>query len=59
VAILPYIFKPFYSTKQRAMGLGLPGARYIVEKHRGSLTGQNRPGGGAHFTITMPLNPEK
>jgi K+-sensing histidine kinase KdpD len=39
----------------RGVGLGLTICRAIVESHRGSISGSNRPGGGAVFTFTLPL----
>jgi signal transduction histidine kinase len=36
-------------------GLGLYITRQIVEQHRGSITAENRPTGGARFVIKVPL----
>jgi two-component system sensor histidine kinase KdpD len=35
-------------------GLGLALARRLVELHRGTLVGTNRPDGGAQFVVTLP-----
>jgi len=61
--ILPRIFDPYFSTKQRGeqrgMGLGLTVARSIVEKHGGTLTVASQPGEGTTVEITLPaLSPE-
>ena len=37
------------------VGLGLSICRAIVEAHQGRIVGMNRPGGGATFTLTLPL----
>jgi len=36
------------------VGLGLAICRAIVGAHDGAITGENRPGGGARFTIELP-----
>ncbi|GAB5543885.1 MAG: hypothetical protein SangKO_036450 [Sandaracinaceae bacterium] len=52
---LAQIFEPFHTTRIHGTGLGLPIARRIVEGHRGTIEVANRDGGGATFTITLPL----
>jgi two-component system sensor histidine kinase KdpD len=37
------------------VGLGLAICRAIVESHGGKITAANRPGGGANFTLNLPL----
>jgi two-component system sensor histidine kinase KdpD len=37
------------------VGLGLAICRAIIESHQGKITANNRPGGGASFTFTLPL----
>lgn len=55
--VLPYIFDPFYTTRGvgGGTGLGLTVARDIVLTHGGTITADNRPGGGARFTVELPL----
>ncbi len=48
------IFLPFVSTKADGLGLGLPIVRRIVEEHGGSVSCQNRAGGGAAFVVRLP-----
>lgn len=49
------LFEPYTSGKPDGNGLGLSIARQIVTGHAGALTAANRPGGGAEFTLTLPL----
>jgi signal transduction histidine kinase len=49
------IFEPFVSTKETGMGLGLAVSRRIVEAHGGTVTAADNPGGGARFTIWLPV----
>jgi two-component system sensor histidine kinase HydH len=51
-----HIFDPFITTKTRGTGLGLSIARRIAEQHRGTLTGETHPKGGAVFRLALPLD---
>jgi signal transduction histidine kinase len=53
-ADLPHIFEPFYRGNKGGNGLGLAISRAIVEKHGGSITAANSPGGGAMINILFP-----
>jgi signal transduction histidine kinase len=50
------IFEPFEQVTSRrgGLGLGLPIARYLVERHGGKLTVHSRPGAGSRFTVRLP-----
>ena len=52
------LFEKFYRGDERkagGLGLGLSIARGFVEAHGGKLTAENRDGGGARFTIHLPI----
>jgi signal transduction histidine kinase len=55
---LTRIMEPMFSTKARGIGLGLPLARSILEKHRGRMEVASQPGEGAAFTVWLPAAPE-
>jgi signal transduction histidine kinase len=48
------IFEPFFSTREKGTGLGLPLARKIVQAHGGSLEVASRPG-RTLFTAALPV----
>lgn len=48
------IFEPFYTTKERGLGMGLAICRRIATAHGGVLVMQNRPGEGASFRLALP-----
>jgi signal transduction histidine kinase len=52
---LSKIFEAGFSTRAGSPGLGLAVCRKIVEQHGGALSGHNRAGGGANFTMKLPL----
>ncbi|MCW3988481.1 MAG: PAS domain S-box protein [Candidatus Bathyarchaeota archaeon] len=55
------LFKPFYTTKPKGMGLGLASTKRMVAVQGGTISFETRDGKGSTFTITLPLkkNPEQ
>jgi signal transduction histidine kinase len=51
------VFTPFFTTKARGSGLGLPTAKRLVEAVNGRITIDCPPAGGTTVTITLPLAP--
>jgi PAS domain S-box-containing protein len=49
------VFEAFYTTKSSGTGLGLWLVRRVVEDAGGSIDAGGRRGGGAVFTVRMPL----
>lgn len=56
---LPYIFDPYFSTKQRGiqkgMGLGLSVSYSIVSRHQGCITVESQRGNGTSFFVHLPV----
>jgi signal transduction histidine kinase len=52
---LPFIFRPFYTTKGNGTGLGLSLVRRIVEDHRGRIEVESEVGHGTEFLVTLPI----
>jgi PAS domain S-box-containing protein len=49
------IFTPFFSTKPKGSGLGLPIVRKIVDAHDGRIDVSSAPGAGTRFRVTLPI----
>jgi two-component system sensor histidine kinase KdpD len=59
--VLPRLFDKFYrvpGSMAGGTGLGLSIVRGFVEAHRGTIQVENREGGGARFTIRLPMQTE-
>jgi signal transduction histidine kinase len=52
---LARIFRAFFTTKSKGMGLGLSISRTIIEAHDGTLSARSAPGKGATFRIELPV----
>ncbi|MFP4446223.1 MAG: ATP-binding protein [Desulfosudaceae bacterium] len=59
--VLAHIFEPFYTTKEegKGTGLGLSLVYSIIDEHGGTISADNKPEGGAVFTIELPVETEK
>jgi heavy metal sensor kinase len=59
---LPHIFDRFYRVDRArsrdggGVGLGLSICRWIAEAHGGSIHADSSPGGGATFTVDLPMH---
>jgi signal transduction histidine kinase len=52
------VFEPFYSTRPRGTGLGLPIVRRILETHGGTVRLEPAPGAGTVAVVSLPLTAE-
>lgn len=51
----PNLYMPFFSTKEKGMGLGLTVANRILRQHDGELTFASGDDGGSAFALRVPL----
>jgi len=51
---LENVFEPFFSTKDKGVGLGLAIVFNTINKHNGNISVQSEEGKGTTFTITIP-----
>ncbi len=49
------IFTPFFTTKSRGSGLGLPTVKRLVEAHQGEVSIECPPAGGTTVIVRLPL----
>lgn len=48
------IFNPFFTTKEKGSGLGLPMVKKIIEEHKGTIDIESKEGSGTKVTIHLP-----
>ncbi|HEU5361106.1 MAG TPA: ATP-binding protein, partial [Candidatus Deferrimicrobiaceae bacterium] len=48
------LFRPFFTTRERGVGMGLAICRRIVEENGGSISFETVPGKGSRFTVRLP-----
>jgi len=56
---LEQIYEPFFTTKIRGIGLGLPMCKKIVEAHGGTITIQSKEKEGTTVKIILPSAPSR
>ena len=49
------IFTPFFTTKSRGSGLGLPTAKRLIEAHHGQIAIDCPLSGGTRVVVRLPL----
>jgi two-component system, NtrC family, sensor histidine kinase HydH len=54
-ADLRSLFIPFFTTKEKGTGLGLPISQRIIENHGGTIEVRSQPGSGSTFTVLLPV----
>ena len=52
---LKNLFIPFFTTKEKGTGLGLPISQRIIENHGGTIEVRSRVGVGSTFTVVLPV----
>ncbi|MBY5946732.1 ATP-binding protein [Photobacterium rosenbergii] len=52
------VFDPFYTTKEDGLGLGMTISRRIIDAYQGTISVKDHLGGGAEFTVSLPLTSE-
>lgn len=56
---IPYIFRPFYSTKPKGTGLGLSFCRRVAEEHGGEVSVKSQVRRGTTIVVTLPIRQGK
>ena len=51
---MPYIYDPFFTTKEKGTGLGLSVVHRILDQHGGKIGAMNRPKRGVRVEVLLP-----
>ena len=54
--ILANLFRPFVTTKQKGLGIGLTISKSIIDAHRGQIWAEPNQAGGTTFRFTLPFD---
>ena len=52
--VMPRLFEPFFTTRSKGIGMGLPIGRSIIESHGGRLWAESTVSQGSIFQFTLP-----
>ncbi len=53
--IIPFVFKPFFSTKPKGSGLGLSISKRLIENHKGNIIIESKEGSGTIVKVFIPI----
>jgi two-component system sensor histidine kinase HydH len=56
--VMPYIYDPFFTTKEKGTGLGLSVVHRILDQHAGKIATANRKDRGVRVEILLPFKGE-